>query len=223
MNSFNVAGTLRVPSAHGVCGLQWSPMIDAIILAAGRSRRMGTQKLLLPFAGQTVIGHVVDQALAGQVRRVIAVAADEHGSVASALSNKPVGLVVNPDVEGEMLSSVRVGLRALSADASAALIVLGDQPSLRGELVRRLIAAFEASNKGIVAPVYNGKRGHPLLIAARYFAELQTCYGDVGLRGLLTAHSGDIGEIAVADSGVLADMDFPADYERELSRFRSRD
>ena len=196
-------------------------MIDAIVLAAGRSRRMGTQKLLLPFAGQTVIGHVVDQALAGQVRQVIAVVADEHGPVASALSNKPVGLVVNPDVEGEMLSSVRVGLRALSADASAALIVLGDQPSLRGVLVRRLIDSFETSNKGIVAPVYNGKRGHPLLIAARYFAELPTCYDDVGLRGLLTAHSDDIGEVAVTDSGVLADMDYPEDYQRELRRYNS--
>ncbi len=196
-------------------------MIDAIVLAAGRSRRMGTQKLLLPFAGQTVIGHVVDQALAGQVRRVIAVVADEHGPVASALSNKPVGLVVNPDVEGEMLSSVRVGLRALSADASAALIVLGDQPSLRGERVRRLIDSFETGNNGIVAPIYNGKRGHPLLIAARYFAELQTCYDDVGLRGLLTAHSGYIGEVAVTDSGLLADMDYPEDYQRELRRYNS--
>ncbi len=196
-------------------------MIDAIVLAAGRSRRMGTQKLLLPFAGQTVIGHVVDQALAGQVRRVIAVAADEHGPVASALSNKRVGLVVNPDVEGEMLSSVRVGLRALSADASAALIVLGDQPSLRGERVRRLIDSFETGNNGIVAPIYNGKRGHPLLIAARYFAELQTCYDDVGLRGLLTAHSGYIGEVAVTDSGLLADMDYPEDYQRELRRYNS--
>ena len=195
-------------------------MIDAIVLAAGRSRRMGTQKLLLPFAGQTVIGHVVDQALAGQVRQVIAVVADEHGPVASALSNKPVGLVVNPDVEGEMLSSVRVGLRALSADASAALIVLGDQPSLRGVLVRRLIDSFETSNKGIVAPVYNGKRGHPLLIAARYFAELQTQYDDVGLRGLLAAHADDIKEVALTEAGILADMDYPEDYQRELRRHR---
>lgn len=195
-------------------------MIDAIVLAAGRSRRMGTQKLLLPFAGQTVIGHIVDQLLAGPVRQALVVVADELDPVAIALSAKRVTLAVNPDRDAEMLSSVRVGLSALAADAAAALIVLGDQPALRTEVVHRLVTAFEASGKGIAAPVYNGKRGHPLLIAARYFPELLHKFDDVGLRGLLTAHADDIEEVAMTDAGVVADMDHPEDYERELRRHR---
>lgn len=196
-------------------------MIDAIILAAGRSRRMRTQKLLLPFADQTVIGHVVDQVLAGQVQEVFAVVADDSDSVAGALSAKPVTLVVNRDPEAEMLSSVRAGLRALPSDATAALIVLGDQPSVRADVIRRLVETFEASGKGIALPAHAGKRGHPLLIAARYFDEVQRRYDDVGLRGLLAAHPDDLEEIAVTDAGVLADMDYPEDYERELRRHRS--
>jgi molybdenum cofactor cytidylyltransferase len=196
-------------------------MIDAIVLAAGRSRRMGTQKLLLPFAGQTVIGHVVDQVLASQVRQAFVVVADEHDSVAEALSAKPVTLAVNRDPAAEMLSSVRVGLRALPADATTAIIVLGDQPSLRGEVVHQLVAAFQASGKGIGVPVHDGKRGHPLLIAARYFDELQQRHDDVGMRGLLMAHSDDIEDIKVPDSGVLTDMDLPEDYQRELARYRA--
>jgi molybdenum cofactor cytidylyltransferase len=195
-------------------------MIDAIILAAGQSRRMGTQKLLLPFAGQTVIEHVVDQVLAGQIRRVFAVVSTENDLVAAALSAKSVTLALNRDPDAEMLSSVRVGLRALPSDATAAMIILGDQPSLRTKIVDELIVALNASRKGIVAPVHERKRGHPLLIAARYFDELQQHYDDVGMRGLLAAHSDNIEEITVTDPGVLADMDHPEDYDRELARYR---
>ncbi len=196
-------------------------MIEAIILAAGRSRRMGAQKLLLPFAGKRVIEHIVDQVLAAPIRDALAVIAGEDDAVAAALSKKRVTLAVNPDPEAEMLSSVRVGLRGLRPDAQAAIIVLGDQPSLQTAVVNRLASAFQATQKGIVVPVHEGKRGHPLLIAARYFSELLHDYDEVGLRGLLSAHANDIEEVAMTDAGVLADMDYPEDYERELRRYRA--
>ena len=195
-------------------------MIDAIILAAGRSRRMGTQKLLLPFAGQTVIEHIVDQVLAAAVRDTVAVVAGENDAVAAALSKKSITLAINPEPEAEMLSSVRVGLRAMRPDAQAAIIVLGDQPSLRTSLINQLASAFHATGKGIVVPMYNVKRGHPLLIAAHYFGELLQDYDDFGLRGLLAEHADDIEEVAMTDPGVLADMDYPEDYQREVRRHR---
>jgi molybdenum cofactor cytidylyltransferase len=196
-------------------------MIDAIVLAAGRSQRMGTQKLLLPFAGQTVIEHIVDQVLAAPIRNTLAVVAEKENTVAAALSTKPITLAVNPDPKAEMLNSVRVGLRALDPGAQAAIIVLGDQPSLESAVLNQLVSAFRTTQKGIVVPVHNGKRGHPLLIAARYFDELQQHYDDVGVRGLLTAHADDIAEVAMADAGVLADMDYPEDYRREIKRRRA--
>jgi molybdenum cofactor cytidylyltransferase len=194
-------------------------MIDAIILAAGRSRRMGTQKLLLPFAGQTVIGHIVDQVLAGGVRSAVAVVAGNNQAVRAALNDRAVVFTENPDPEGDMLSSVRAGLRALSQDTSAALIVLGDQPSIDSRLVRSLVDAHQSNGRGIVAPAYRGERGHPMLVAAQFFDELLHNYDGVGLRGLLAAHADDLFELPVSDERVLTDMDYPEDYQRELARF----
>jgi molybdenum cofactor cytidylyltransferase len=198
------------------------PSIDAIVLAAGRSRRMQRPKLLLPFAGQTVIGHLVDQVLAAAPRSVFVVVAAGDESLRDSLREKPVMIVENPDTEAEMLSSVRVGLRALACDAAAALIVLGDQPSLRCETMDRIVEPFCNTAKGIIVPTHAGKRGHPLLISARYFSEIMTQYDAVGLRGLLNAHSDDVLELSLSDAGVLADMDYPEDYERELANYSPR-
>jgi molybdenum cofactor cytidylyltransferase len=194
-------------------------MIDAIVLAAGRSLRMGTQKLLLPFAGQTVIGHIIDQVLAAPIRTAfIVVAAGDH-AVRSALANRAVNFVENPDPEGDMLSSVRAGLRALPPDTSAALIALGDQPSIRTEVIRTLDEASHSFGRGIVAPVYRAKRGHPMLVARRYFDELLNNHDGVGTRGIFATHRDDVFDLPVSDEGILADIDYPEDYERELARF----
>jgi CTP:molybdopterin cytidylyltransferase MocA len=194
-------------------------MIDAIILAAGRSLRMGTQKLLLPFAGQTVIGHIVDQVLAGAVRSAVVVVARDDLSVRAALSKRAVTFAENPNPAGDMLSSVRAGLRALPADTSATMIVLGDQPSITSELIRLLAGASQSSGRGIVTPVYSGKRGHPMLVAARYFDELLNYHDGVGLRGLTLAHHDDVFALPVSDEGVLIDIDYPHEYKREIARF----
>src|SRR4029453_13829990 len=95
----------------------------AIILAAGRSRRMGTQKLLLPFAGKTLISHVVAQVAGAGISHIIVVVGLEGGG-AAALADQPVTLAANPDADGDMLSSVRIGLRALPAECDAVLVVL---------------------------------------------------------------------------------------------------
>jgi molybdenum cofactor cytidylyltransferase len=194
-------------------------MIDAIVLAAGRSLRMGTQKLLLPFAGQTVIGHVVDQILAGPTDRTVVVASQDLAAIQPALAGKTINLVENPDPGSEMLDSIRVGLHALSTDTAAALVVLGDQPAIRTALIEQIVHAFQTTNSGIIAPVHAGKRGHPLLVAARYFDKIFTCYDEFGLRGLLAEHAGEILELPSLDDCVLADIDFPEDYQRELRRY----
>jgi molybdenum cofactor cytidylyltransferase len=196
--------------------------IDAVILAAGRSRRMGAQKLLLPFAGQTVIGHIIDQVVAAPIRRTVVVTAAADNSVRAAMVHKSVTFAENPDSDSEMLGSIRIGLLALAGDAAASLIVLGDQPSLRRDVIEQLIAAFQAGHGGIFAPSFLGRRGHPLLITSRYFQEILTQHDSVGLRGLLEAHSDDLHDVAVADPGVVCDMDQPDDYTRELSNYLRR-
>jgi molybdenum cofactor cytidylyltransferase len=197
-------------------------MIAAVILAAGRSRRMGTQKLLLPYGGSTVIGHVAREVLRGPVDRVVVVAGQDAGAIAQALAERPLEMVHNPDPEGDMLSSVRCGLRALPTDTEGVLVVLGDQPAITADLVARLVTAFRTGDRGIVVPVHDGRRGHPLVFSARYAEELLSSHGDTGLRGLLQAHPEDVLELVVDDASVLSDMDVPADYRRELERLRGR-
>ena len=195
-------------------------MICAIILAAGRSRRMGVQKLLLPFAGKTVIGHIVDEVLRSPVDRTIVVVGRDADRIAEALAGRRVTLVSNPDPEGEMLSSVRCGLAALPPECEAVLVLLGDQPGIAAETIRWMIDALRTGGRGIVVPVHGGKGGHPVLFSVRYREEILTHYDDVGLRGLRQAHPEDVLELPAADPSVLSDMDLPEDYRRELEKFR---
>jgi len=199
-------------------------VICAIILAAGRSRRMGVQKLLLPLAGKTVIEHVIDQvAAADSVQHIVVVTGADREAVSSTLNGRRVIIVHNPEPESEMLDSVRCGLAALPCDCAAVLVVLGDQPSIRSQWIETLASVFlkNCGNK-IVVPVHDGHRGHPMLIPTRFREELQTQHNDSGIRGLLDAHGEDVVKVQWEHDDVLADMDVPSDYRRELERVRER-
>lgn len=193
-------------------------MISAIVLAAGQSRRMGCQKLLLPFGGHTVIAHVVGAVLGSAVEETCIVVGRGRDRIAEALAGSGVIYVTNPDSAGDMLSSVRCGLRALSPHTEAILVVLGDQPGITSTLIDEMIRAFAAAQGGIIVPVHAGQRGHPLLLSAIYREEILTGYGDVGLRGLLHAHPDAILELSAATPAVLSDIDTPQDYRRALAR-----
>jgi molybdenum cofactor cytidylyltransferase len=203
-------------------------MITAIVLAAGRSRRMGSQKLLLPFAGRTVISHIVGEILRSPVDRVIVVVGHDAPRIAEALAGLRVTLAASDDPDGEMLVSVRSGLRAIpsqgdTSGGDAVLVALGDQPSLTAELIGRMIDAFRTSGRGIVVPVHGGRSGHPILFGLGYRDEVLTRYDDVGLCGLHRAHAADVCELAEAGPSVLADMDWPEDYRRELAKLRRQE
>lgn len=192
-------------------------MICAIVLAAGRSRRMGVQKLLLPFGGKTVIAHIVDQLLASHVDEVHVVVGCQGKRISRELSGRPVSIVNNSNYKSGMLSSVRCGLRDLPQQCQAVLVALGDQPSITTKLIDQMLQSFATTEKRILVPLYQSKRGHPILFSEVYRNEILTQYDNVGLRGLLYAHRGDLFELTVTTSGVLSDMDYPEDYRREVA------
>jgi molybdenum cofactor cytidylyltransferase len=177
---------------------------------------MGVQKLLLPFGGRTVIAHIVDQLLASTVDEVHVVVGHQAERVSRELSGRPVSIVNNPNYRSGMLSSVRCGLRNLPEECQAVLVAIGDQPSITYRLIDQMLQSFAATEKSILVPFYNRKRGHPILFSALYSDEILTHYDDVGLRGLLHAHPDDVFELTVSTSAVLSDMDCPEDYRREL-------
>jgi len=195
-------------------------MICAIVLAAGQSHRMGTQKLLLPFGATTVIAHIADELLRSIIDKVYVVVGYERNRIIKELSGRPISIVTNPDYTADMLSSVRCGLKALPKKCEAVLVTLGDQPSVTSELVDEMVQSFTRTNKGILVPLYRGKHGHPILFSELYYHEILTRYDNVGLRGLLHAHPEDIFELNVSTSAVLLDMDSPEDYQRQLTSLK---
>ncbi|MBN2591400.1 MAG: nucleotidyltransferase family protein [Sedimentisphaerales bacterium] len=196
-------------------------MICGIILAAGFSSRMGSQKLLLPFGKTTVISHITNQLINSKVTKTYVVVGHQAEQVTEELSDKPVIIINNPEYKTGMLSSVRAGIRDLPQDCKQILIALGDHPSITTSFINELIQIFSQTDKKIIVPKYGDKRGHPILFSSIFSDEILTNYDDIGLRGLLRTHDSDIYEMNVSDCSVVSDMDYPEDYQREINRFEN--
>jgi molybdenum cofactor cytidylyltransferase len=197
-------------------------MIGAIVLAAGRSERMGTQKLLLPLGGKPVIACVVDELLRSPVEVTLVVIGRDGAGVREGLASRPVQFVENPDPTSDMLASVRCGLRALPTGCSGRLVVVGDQPGLDHAVVEAMIAVFRCDESRIIVPASQGRRGHPLLFGIAVGEEVLRCFEGEGLRGLLAAHPEAVVELPVQDAATLEDMDTPADYARQQELLATR-
>lgn len=185
----------------------------AIILAAGSARRMGSQKLLLPYGESTMIETVVDNVLASSIEHVMVVLGANQQEVRDALKNRPVQFCNNKDHEKGMLSSVQCGIRALTADAASVLIFLGDQPGIPPAVTNSVIEAYSEELYGIVIPVHAHRRGHPLLVDMKYRKEIEQLDLEHGLRSLRHQFPNDVLEVEVEEPGILVDIDTPADYK----------
>ncbi|MGB8960050.1 MAG: nucleotidyltransferase family protein, partial [Candidatus Aminicenantales bacterium] len=180
-------------------------------------RRMGRQKLLLPFGEATVVGAVVRAAQASRAGRTLVVLGADREAIRRELEPVGVDFAVNENYPLGMLTSIQAGFRALPDDAKAAVVLLGDQPFLASRVIDLVIDAYEAGSRGIVVPAFQGRRGHPVLIGLKYRDEVLAIDPADGLRRLMLAHPDDILEIDVADPSILRDLDTPEDY-RNLTR-----
>ena len=196
-------------------------MIAAIVLAAGQSLRMGRNKLLLPYGSATIIEYVVAQLAASDVDEVYVVVGHEAPRITEILCDTPTRVVHNPDYELGMFSSVRCGVAAVPSTCAAYVIALGDQPAIRTADVNALVTCFRDSAEGIIVPEFEGRRGHPVVISARYTDEILAKWDQAGLRGLLHAHAADVRATPIDWPGVTQDMDTPEDYARALDTPRA--
>jgi molybdenum cofactor cytidylyltransferase len=192
------------------------PVVTAVVLAAGRSSRMGDQnKLVVDVFGAPMIARVVDALLGSSVERVVVVTGHERERVEAALAGRGLTFVHNPDYAAGMSTSLRAGVRALGPEVDAALVCLGDMPWIAPAHVDALIDAFQpVEGREICVPIYQGKRGNPVLFAARFFDEMSQLEGDVGARALIDAHAEVVFQVPVDQSGVLVDVDTVAALER---------
>jgi molybdenum cofactor cytidylyltransferase len=193
-------------------------VIWAVILAAGESRRMGRPKLVLPYGEGTIIETVVRNALSSRADRTVVVLGANRKEIVEKITGFDVDRVVNARYREGMFTSVQRGLSALPASVRAAVFMLADQPDVPALAVDSLIEAYLREGRGIVLPVFRGKRGHPLLIDLKYRRRLETLSPEVGLRGLIMENPGDILEVSVPSAAVLDDIDYPDDYRRVRRR-----
>ncbi len=196
-------------------------MIVALVLAAGESRRMGQPKLLLPVGTSSVIERVVDACLGSAADRVVVVLGASADQVQARIGPRPVAFALNPEYREGLGASIRHGLGAAGSDAEAVLVVLGDQPLISAGLIDRVIAAYRDSGRGIVYPTVRGRRGHPVLLDARYRTAMLALRGDAGCRAIVEAHAEDACPVPVDDEAPLADVDTRADYERLRGAFET--
>jgi molybdenum cofactor cytidylyltransferase len=189
--------------------------VAAIILAAGRSTRMGgPNKLLAELRGKTLVRIVTEQVLASKAQSVTVVTGHQAEQVEKALAGLKVTFVRNPDFAGGLASSVKAGVAAVPQNADGAVICLGDMPLIDARLIDRLIEAFAPDRGNLIAvPVSDGRRGNPVLWSRRFFQELMTLDGDIGARHLIARHAEAVAEVAVEGRGAFLDIDTPQALE----------
>jgi len=194
-------------------------VISAIVLAAGESKRMGQDKLLLPWKGETILEHVLRQIQQAELDEVILVLGHEAERILEKVSWPKIKIVVNPAYREGMSTSLRQGLMAMDEKAEAFLIILGDQPGISKEIVNRLIQTYRQTHprKGIVLPTHQGLRGHPVLFSSAYREKALRLKGDVGGRQILKEHSEDLLEVEINTEAILEDIDTPEDYQKHLA------
>ena len=195
--------------------MESSTFISALLLAAGMGERMGGVKQLLSLEGQRMIEAALANLQGSRCDEIIVVLGFAVDEIRPLVEGKErVTVVINPQFEQGMSTSIQQGLREINPRATGILIALADQPFISPEVIDELIDQFAAGAKGIVLPVYQGKRGHPVILdREKYEPELLGLHGDVGGKEIVREHPEDVLEIAVASKGVVMDIDAPEDYQ----------
>jgi molybdenum cofactor cytidylyltransferase len=185
--------------------------VAALVLAAGRSTRMGgPNKLLAEIGGRPLVRIAVDEASASRADPIVVVTGHQSDRVEAALAGTKAKLVHNPDYAEGLSTSLRVGLKALPENVDGVIVLLADMPQVDVTLIDRLIAAFDPEKGALaVVPTINGKRGNPVLWSRRFFPDLTAVEGDVGARHLIGRYAEAVVEVPVSGKAAMADVDTP--------------
>ena len=191
-------------------------MLNAIVLAAGSSRRMGKNKLLLPYRGRPLLAYVVGNILAAKIGPVIVVTGHEDGLIREALKGMPVKLAHNPGYEEGMTSSIRTGVAA--ADGEGYMICLSDMALIAPDEYALLKNAFTKQYKHdeacIIQPTYDTQTGNPVTFSAYWRQAILEHTNPEGCKDIVRNHPGNIYRVEMLSSSVLQDLDWPEDYEQ---------
>lgn len=189
-------------------------MLAAVILSGGASSRMGSPKALLPYQGRPFLEHLLEVSTHPKigVRRVVLGAHAEP--ITRAIALDPSEIVINGEWEKGQLSSLQAALRSLPPGTEGMLLFLIDHPLISAELVDGLIGQFYATGAPVVLPVFNGRRGHPVIFSAALYEELERAPLEVGARSVVWAHNKEVNECPTAEEGCVLNLNDPETFER---------
>ena len=179
---------------------------------------MKTPKMLLPYKDKTIIEKVIENIIASGIENIMVVLGSDKDNIRKVIDKLPVTDCYNENYREGMLSSVKYGFDKLDEQCEAVLVFLGDQPGIQTDVIKILIKAYRNSGKGIVMPVFNNKRGHPLIIDIKYKGDIEYLDKSATLRDLIHNHADDVLEIEVNTQSILRDIDTHEDYLNELKQ-----
>jgi molybdenum cofactor cytidylyltransferase len=193
-------------------------MISAIVLAAGKSERMGRPKALLPFRGRTFLENILDAISRSTIEMTVVVVGHHRKEIEETVQTAPgVTVVFNPDYEQGMVTSLQTGIRALPRNSVGSFLFLVDHPIVGSQTLEVMIPRIAANR--ILQPTYQGRRGHPVFLGAEILAEILRLPPSQGANVVVRRDPARITEIPVSTSGILADVDTPEDYAKLLQTF----
>ncbi len=198
-----------------------SVALAAVIPAAGRSRRMGREKLLLPFRGATSLETILRTLRAAGISDITVVLRADLGEAARLSRDAGARVLVNLEPDGDMAESIRIGLADLSPSADAVFIWPADHPAVQGTTIAALSAVADRASVWI--PTWEGRRGHPALIGRALVEGVFELARGEGLRELWRKRAASVRELPVPDPGVLINIDTPEQYEAAVRDFPGRD
>jgi molybdenum cofactor cytidylyltransferase len=197
--------------------------VAAILLAAGQGSRMGGGKLLLPIGDATVVERAAKSLIDVPVADLIVVVGTYSLAIKRQLSDFPARFVLNPDPSSEMAESIRCGLKIVDpASVEAFLVLPADMPLVSPETIRFLVDSLLASDKSIAVPVFQGRRGHPVVFRSSLYETVLNFRSPQGIRPLVHGDPSKVLLVEVDDEGVIADLDNWDDYRRLLKLWERR-
>ena len=185
--------------------------VAAIVLAAGRSRRMGQFKPLLPFGDRTVVDYCIDNLRRGGVESIVVVVGHRAADLQNHLENANVVFAVNPESDCQMSDSVARGVSKIPSTTKAILITPADHPAVPAAVVAHIIESWQ-EGAGLVVPTWEGRGGHPVLVDSAFQNELLGLDPSRGLRSLFESHPGQVTRLAVGSGYIARDLDTWDDY-----------